>query len=299
MSLGALSPALTAEPQSAAARQPSSDGASICVAALRPSSSGDSTASGSATLRIAPDEKSAVLSFQRSNLSSPETAIHIDRAGAVRDRADARAILFDVAAAKPESNGSYIWIFSPDESNSVEEIVAAIKAGRMCLTIETETHPEGRSAASFGSPARRRQRLRQRRRQRFQPALLLPRRRHACSPQSTFGATEELIAQVQQVGIDGFLREQMMVPGSSHLKFVDSSDTQPQTMRETHDCMVDSRGLRAGSAAATCRFCAQRRSSSSRRTDCGARQAAVRDRELHAMCSRTMRSRITGSSSRT
>ncbi len=231
MSFSALAPA--AEPQPSAAHESGAESASICVAALRPSNDSASKASGSAMLRIAPDEKSAVLSFQRSNLSSPETAIHIDGAAAIGDRGEARTILFDVAAAKPEPNGTYTWTFTANESNTVGEIVAAIKAGRTCLTIETETNPAGEISGFF-----RLSRAAQTSAAPTPPPPLASGTPSAADAarllsQSTFGPTEELIRHVQKAGIARFLREQMETPTSSHLKFVDSSDLEPKSMRKT------------------------------------------------------------------
>ncbi|CAN5535511.1 hypothetical protein BH18VER1_BH18VER1_00660 [soil metagenome] len=203
--------------------------AAVCVAELRPSTDSDSTASGSATLRIAPDQNSAILSFQHANLSSAPTTIHVDgvRAG------HGRAILFDVAAAKPQPDGTYIWTFAATESSSVEETIAAIKSGRTSLNIETEKYPAGeirgvfrlsRAAQTSAAPT---------------PPPSLPGGTPTTQDgarllsQSTFGATEVLIAHVQKVGVDAFLREQMQIPASSHLKFVDEVNEPRKNMDTT------------------------------------------------------------------
>ena len=57
---------------------PQADGSTLYIAQLRPPSGVVSGASGSATLRLSADEKSAVVSFSFSNLSSPMSGVHID-----------------------------------------------------------------------------------------------------------------------------------------------------------------------------------------------------------------------------
>src|SRR4051812_16203574 len=132
-----------------AAAPGSAEDSNVCTVTLRPITGIDSNASGSATLRIAPDEKSAVLALQYANLSSATTTIHVDSIGSTSETAKGRTILFDLAGAKPDSDGKYVWSFSPSETTTVEQIVAAIKSGRTALSIETETHPAGEIGGIF------------------------------------------------------------------------------------------------------------------------------------------------------
>ncbi|MDQ6914011.1 MAG: CHRD domain-containing protein, partial [Verrucomicrobiota bacterium] len=100
---------------------PQADGSTLFVTEMRAQSGTTSMGSGTAVLRLSDDEKSAVLSFNFSNLSSPVTGMHIHGTNGT--------IWFDVDAATPQPDGSYIWVFTPVGSTTVADIVAAIKAG--------------------------------------------------------------------------------------------------------------------------------------------------------------------------
>ncbi|MFN2509025.1 MAG: hypothetical protein ABR589_09660, partial [Chthoniobacterales bacterium] len=68
--------------------------------------------------------------------------------------------------------------------------------------------------------------------------------------QSTFGPTEELIAHVQEVGVEAFLQEQMRIPATSHVKFVETLGGAPakiQAVDAWWSCAIAAR-----------RVCAQR-----------------------------------------
>src|SRR5439155_5007419 len=51
--------------------------------------------------------------------------------------------------------------------------------------------------------------------------------------QATFGATDELISQVQNEGFDAFLSEQFAAPISSHMAFVNATGVNPPTFLQT------------------------------------------------------------------
>jgi len=194
---------------------PQADGSTLYLAQLRPYSGIVSSGSGTSTLRLAQDELSAVVSFQYSNLSSPVSGIAIYSADG--------QLLFDISASLPQPDGSYIWVFKPRGTFTVAGIVAAIKAGQLSFQIQTSGHPAGELTGSYNlstggqsapTPS---------------PAPPLP----SGSPtvvdagrflsQSTFGATDPLIAQVQNQGYDAFLNNQFAAPMSSHLAFVDAA----------------------------------------------------------------------------
>jgi hypothetical protein len=80
---------------------PQADGSTLYVSQMRAQSGTTSLGSGVATLRLAADEKSAVVSFNYTNLSSPLTGIHVHGTGGT--------IWFDLDTATPQPDGSYIW----------------------------------------------------------------------------------------------------------------------------------------------------------------------------------------------
>ena len=77
---------------------PSADGSTLYVAQLRPQGTANSQGSGTATLRLAADGKSAIITFDYSNLSGPITGMHIHGADT--------GIIFDVDSATPQPDGT-------------------------------------------------------------------------------------------------------------------------------------------------------------------------------------------------
>lgn len=226
----ALAPAAGAQ-QTSGAPQAENKAAGVCIAELRPANSVDSKASGSATLRIATDERSARFTFQHSNLSSAVTAVHIDSLGTASDHSQGRTILFDAAAAQPQPDGSYTWTFSANEANSVEQIVAAIKAGQTILNIETENYPAGEISGVFRLTRAAENSTAPTPPPAVASGMLAAGDAARLVAQTTFGATDDLIAHVQQIGTDAYLREQMQMPTSSNLKLTDASTDLGKSMR--------------------------------------------------------------------
>ncbi len=194
---------------------PQADGSTLFVTEMRAQSGSTSMGSGTAVLRLSEDEKSAVLSFNFSNLSSPVTGMHIHGTNGT--------IWFDIDAATPQPDGSYIWVFTPVGSTSVADIVAAIKAGGTYINIHTSNYPSGEIKGFFTlasgaqtAPV---------------PTPAPPLAGGTPSPtdaarflsQSTFGATSALITKVQTDGFDKFLNDQFAAAPSSHLAFVDAA----------------------------------------------------------------------------
>jgi uncharacterized protein (DUF1800 family) len=206
---------------------PQADGSTLYLAQLRPLSGIASGGSGTATLRLAADELSAVVSFQYSNLSSPISGIGIYSLDG--------QLLFDVSVSLPLPDGSYVWTFRPRGTYTVADIIAAIRAGQVTFLIQTSGHPAGEISGFFnlftgGQPG---------------PMPTPPPPLPSGTPtaadagrflsQSTFGATDALILQVQSQGFDNFLNQQFAVPISSHLAFVDASGVNPPTITQTND----------------------------------------------------------------
>jgi len=178
--------------------------------------------SGTATLKLAGDEASAVIAFSYSNLSSSVTGVHVHGPANLGQSA---GILFDVDAAPRRADGTYLWTFVPVGTNSVADIVAAIKAGRTYFNVHTTNNPTGEILGFFnlsgGSQS--------------VPTPTPPPPLSSGTPtaedasrflnQCTFGATTALIQKVQQQGFNAFLSEQFLLSATSHLAFFDN---QPQ-----------------------------------------------------------------------
>jgi uncharacterized protein (DUF1800 family) len=194
---------------------PSADGSTLYLSQLRPQGTASSQGSGTATLRVAGDGKSASLAFAYSNLSGPITSMHIHAADGT--------ILFDIDDATPQADGTIIWVFQPVGSWSAADILNLIQTGQTYINLHTALYPSGEIKGFFnlstgGTTA---------------PVPTPPPSLPGGPPtaaaaarflsQATFGATDALIAQVQNQGYDAFLNEQFAVPMSSHLAFVDAA----------------------------------------------------------------------------
>ena len=194
---------------------PNADGSTLYLSQLRPQGAATSQGSGTATLRLAADGKSAVLAYSYSNLTGPITGMHV--------HASDGSILFDIDAATPQPDGTIIWVFVPVGNFSVADILNMIKAGQTYVNIHTAQYPSGEIKGFFnlstgGQTA---------------PVPTPPPALPAGTPtaaaagrflsQATFGATDALITQVQNQGYDAFLNAQFAAPMSSHLSFVDAA----------------------------------------------------------------------------
>src|SRR5438067_11613935 len=194
---------------------PSADGSTLYVTEMRPQGAATSQGSGTATLRLAADGKSAVIAYTYSNLTGPITGLHVHAADG--------SIIFDVDSATPQPDGTLIWVFVPVGSFTVADILNMIKTGQTYVNIHTALYPSGEIRGFFSlstgaqtAPVP-------------SPPPALPGGTPTAAAagrflsQATFGATDALIAQVQSQGYDAFLNAQFAAPMSSHLAFVDTA----------------------------------------------------------------------------
>jgi len=194
---------------------PSADGSTLYITEMRPQGAATSQGSGTATLRLSADGKSAIISYTYSNLTGPITGLHVHGADG--------SILFDVDSATPQPDGTLIWVFVPVGSFSVADILNQIKAGQTYLNVHTAQYPNGEikgffnlSTGAQSAPIPT-------------PPPALPGGTPTAAAagrflsQATFGATDALIAQVQSQGYDTFLNNQFAAAMSSHLAFVDAA----------------------------------------------------------------------------
>jgi uncharacterized protein (DUF1800 family) len=194
---------------------PSADGSTLYVTELRPQGAATSQGSGTATLRLAADGKSAVIAYTYSNLTGPITGMHVHAADG--------SILFDIDSATPQADGTLIWVFVPVGNFSVADILNLIRTGQTYVNVHTALYPNGEikgffnlSTGAQSAPIPT-------------PPPALPGGTPTAAAagrflsQASFGATDALIAQVQSQGYDAFLNAQFAAPMSSHLAFVDGA----------------------------------------------------------------------------
>lgn len=197
---------------------PNLNGSTLFIAQLRGVTPG-AQGSGTATLRLSDDGKTAIVTFQFANLSSPVTGMHVHGPNG--------EIIFDVDSATPQSDGSYIWTIRSVGTLSANDIANAIRSGNTYFNIHTANNPAGEIKGFFGvakggsaapkpTPP---------------PPLAsgTPSRKDASRflTQATFGATESEVTNVQRLGFNGWLNQQFAKPATSHVNFVQNSGHQP------------------------------------------------------------------------
>jgi len=110
----------------------------LYVASLRPAPGAtNSTASGTATLQLNPGEKSAFINVSFSNLSSSEVVAHLVIDGTF------------VQGLPPGQFSRAFWTFSAVGTYSPADLVAALKAGRLTVEIDTTGYPAGELVGGF------------------------------------------------------------------------------------------------------------------------------------------------------
>jgi uncharacterized protein (TIGR03437 family) len=188
------------------------------LAMLRPEGTVTSPASGASVLRLSADEKSATVTFNYSNLTTPTTSGHIHGPA---DPGQNGGIVFDLDDAPKQADGSFVWTFAQVGSTSPAQIVQALKAGQLYINIHSSRYPSGEIRGHYGlingtqtftpPPA--------------PPALptTKPTANEAARflTQATFGPKLADITAVQNKGYDTWLNEQFALPVDSHLAYVD------------------------------------------------------------------------------
>ncbi len=178
---------------------------SLYVANLRPASGAvGSSAYGTATLQLSPDQTSATINVSFSNLSSPEVVAHLFING---------NYVFNLPQG--QVTGA-TWTFTPTGTYSMADLIAALKAGQISVGIDSGTYPAGEltggltlssGAAAFNAPA-------------GVPGVNLTTVGSSDAArflsQATFGATQADINTVVAGGITSWINAQMALPATSH-----------------------------------------------------------------------------------
>lgn len=182
-----------------------SNSGSLYVSTLRAfTNATTSTAYGTGTIQLAPDEKSAFVNVTFSNLSSPEVVAHLAIDG---------NYVFNLPQGQVTNA---LWNFAPVGTYTSADLIAALKAGRVTISIDTALYPAGElgggflrssGAAVFNPPS-------------APPALdltrITPQDAARFLTQATFGPTQAEITALINKGYNAWLAEQMALPASSH-----------------------------------------------------------------------------------
>lgn len=194
-------------------------GTTLYFTNMTPQNGVTSAGAGSSSLRLSADETFAIISETHTGLTGPLTGEHVHGPA---DPGQSGAILFDIDAATPQADGTYLWVFVPVGATTVPEIVAAIKTGRTYINLHTAAYPNGEIRGQYGLSAGTGN---------FTPPPDPPpltddhTDANAASrflTQATFGPDVETIAQVQRDGYSSFLDQQFAAPVTLHLPYVDA-----------------------------------------------------------------------------
>ncbi len=101
---------------------------------------------GSATLRVSADGTSATLNFSITNLIGTATGESINSDPYLNDPGE---LIFDISAAKPQANGSYLWNIKATGPLSAADILEIITEGKAAIVIETTAFPNGEIGGHF------------------------------------------------------------------------------------------------------------------------------------------------------
>ena len=178
---------------------------SLYVSNLRtPGSVSGSTAYGTGTIQLSADGNSALVNVAFTNLSSPEVVAHL-------------AIDGNYVFTLPQGQvGNAPWDFSPVGIYTKADLIAALKAGRVTISIDTASFPTGEltgsylkssGSAAFNAPA-------------AAPTIDLTK---ISAPdaarfltQATFGPRGDEIVALPAKGYSNWINEQMALPASLH-----------------------------------------------------------------------------------
>jgi len=176
------------------------------------------TPQGSATLRLSADGSQAVLNFKISGLSSGVIGEHIVNDPYLNNPSQ---ILFDISAASPQPDGSYVWQIVPTGTlTNAADILEIINENKAYITVLTATYPNGELNGHFTLANGT---------QIFTPPPTPPAwvDDHADPNaaarflmQASFGPSPAEIANVQAMGYANWINNQFSLPASHHLPVV-------------------------------------------------------------------------------
>jgi hypothetical protein len=169
---------------------------------------------GSATLRLSADNTRAVLNFSFSGVPSAVIGEHINNEPYNGSPSE---ILFDISAARPQPDGSYVWPITPVGTFSAADVLTILNQGKAYLTILTGDYPNGElnghfekvnGVQNFIPPAT--------------PASWTDDSGNANAAarfltQATFGPSPNDIAAVQSLGYAAWISNQFSLPATHHL----------------------------------------------------------------------------------
>ncbi len=187
---------------------------------------------GSASLRLSADGTKAVLKYSVNNL----TGSHVDHIYSDPYLNFPTTLLFDIAAAHPQADGSYVWSIKATGPLGANDILEIINQNKCSIVIQTAANPAGEIGGHFTLAAGS---------QTFTPPPAPPAwTDDSATPngavrfltQATFGPSPADIALVQSNGYVNWISNQFTLPVTHHLPIVfENKSSDPTTLFPSSD----------------------------------------------------------------
>jgi hypothetical protein len=169
---------------------------------------------GSATLRVSADGTQATLNYTATNLVGAPTGQSINSDPYLNDPAE---LIFDISAAKPQPNGSYLWNIKGTGPLSASNILEIINEGKAAIVIESKTFPNGEIGGHFTLAAGSETFTAPPSPPTWTDDSANPNAAVRFLTQATFGASSNDIAAVQALGYAGWINNQFSLPATHAL----------------------------------------------------------------------------------
>ncbi len=176
----------------------------------------NSDAVGSATLRVSADGSQAILNYSVNGIAST----HVDHIYSDPYLNSPTTLVYDIAAAHPQADGSYIWNIKPTGSLSAADIQEILIEGKCSIVIATPANPAGEIGGHFTLASGS---------QTFSPPPAPPAWVDDSKTtngavrfltQASYGADLTDIAYVKAHGYDGWINNQISLSATHHLPVV-------------------------------------------------------------------------------
>ena len=125
---------------------PSSAPGTLYVADMVTASGVTNMGVGSATLRLSADNSRAILNFSFEGVPSTVIGEHINNEPYLSSPSE---ILYDISAARPQPDGSYLWPITPVGTFSTADVLEILNEGKAYISILTADYPNGELIGHF------------------------------------------------------------------------------------------------------------------------------------------------------
>ena len=191
----------------------------------------NSGAVGSATLRLNTSGTQAILNYSVNNL----TGTHIDHIYSDPYLNNPSTLMFDIAAAHPQADGSYVWNIKATGTLQANDIIEIINENKAYLSVLTTAYPAGEISGHFTIAAGTQNFTAPPAPPSWTDDSADPNAAVRFLTQATFGASSNDIASVQSLGYSNWISNELLITATHHLPVViankssDPTDPYPST----------------------------------------------------------------------